>query len=79
MLAILLFVHFPSTVVGAVVGRNITGEFKAPTRTNKVNMQCIIHHTLKCKYLILRIIVIILIIINNSNVDYIYYYKLRTF
>jgi len=36
MLAIMLFVHFPLTVVGAVVGRNITDEFKAPSRTNKV-------------------------------------------
>jgi hypothetical protein len=34
--AILLFVHFPSTVVGAIVGRNITPEFKPPCRTNKV-------------------------------------------
>lgn len=33
---IILFVHFPLTVVGAIVGRNITSEFKAPCRTNKV-------------------------------------------
>jgi len=36
MLAILLFVHFPLTVVGAIVGRNITNEYKPPCRTNKV-------------------------------------------
>lgn len=36
MLAIVLFVHFPLTVVGAIVGRNITPEYKAPCRTNKV-------------------------------------------
>jgi len=36
MVAILCFVHFPLTVVGAVVGRNITEEFKPPSRTNKV-------------------------------------------
>lgn len=36
MLTIILFVHFPMTVVGAIVGRNITEEFKAPCRTNKV-------------------------------------------
>lgn len=36
MVAIILFVHFPSTVVGAVVGRNLTSEFKPPCRTNKV-------------------------------------------
>jgi len=34
--SILLFVHFPMTVVGAIVGRNITNEFKPPCRTNKV-------------------------------------------
>ena len=34
--AIMLFVHFPATVVGAVVGRNITSEFQPPCRTNKV-------------------------------------------
>ena len=28
--------HFPSTVVGAIVGRNITSEYKPPCRTNKV-------------------------------------------
>lgn len=36
MMAIILFVHFPLTVVGAVVGRNISEEFKPPSRTNKV-------------------------------------------
>lgn len=36
MMAIILFVHFPLTVVGAIVGRNITEEFRAPCRTNKV-------------------------------------------
>jgi len=36
MASILLFVHFPLTVVGAIVGRNITDEFKPPSRTNKV-------------------------------------------
>lgn len=36
MLSIILFVHFPLTVVGSIVGRNITDEFKPPSRTNKV-------------------------------------------
>jgi hypothetical protein len=36
MFAIILFVHLPLTVVGAIVGRNITDEFKPPSRTNKV-------------------------------------------
>ena len=36
MMAIFLFVHFPLTVVGAIVGRNITSDFKPPCRTNKV-------------------------------------------
>jgi hypothetical protein len=36
MLSILLFVHFPLTVVGSVVGRNVTEEFRPPSRTNKV-------------------------------------------
>lgn len=36
MLAIVFFVHFPLTVVGAIIGRNITTEYKAPCRTNKV-------------------------------------------
>jgi hypothetical protein len=36
MLAIILFVHFPLTVVGSVVGRNVTEEFRPPSRTNKV-------------------------------------------
>ena len=36
MMAIFLFVHFPLTVAGAIVGRNITAEFKPPCRTNKV-------------------------------------------
>jgi len=36
MMAIILFVHFPLTVVGAVVGRNMTEEFRPPSRTNKV-------------------------------------------
>ena len=34
--SIVLFVHFPMTVVGAIVGRNITSEFRPPCRTNKV-------------------------------------------
>lgn len=35
--SIFIFVHFPLTVVGAVTGRNMTsGEYKAPSRTNKV-------------------------------------------
>lgn len=35
--SIFVFVHFPLTVVGAVTGRNVTaGEYKAPSRTNKV-------------------------------------------
>lgn len=36
MLGIVLFVHFPITVLGAIVGRNQTDELKAPCRTNKV-------------------------------------------
>jgi hypothetical protein len=36
MVAIILFVHFTLTVVGAIVGRNITDEFKPPSRINKV-------------------------------------------
>lgn len=36
MLAIIVFVHYPMTVVGAIVGRNITEEYKPPCRTNKV-------------------------------------------
>jgi transmembrane 9 superfamily protein 1 len=36
MLAIILFVHFPMTVLGAIVGRNQTEELKTPCRTNKV-------------------------------------------
>lgn len=36
MMAILCFVHFPLTVVGSIVGRNITEDFKPPSRTNKV-------------------------------------------
>eukprot|EP01038_Epipyxis_sp_PR26KG_P008129 gene8129-11007_t len=36
MVAIGLFVHFPLTVVGAIVGRNLTDDFKPPSRTNKV-------------------------------------------
>jgi len=36
MVAIILFVHFPMTVIGAIVGRNLTEELKAPCRTNKV-------------------------------------------
>lgn len=34
--SIFVFVHFPLTVVGGVIGRNITNEFKPPCRTNKV-------------------------------------------
>ena len=34
--SILLFVHFPLVVVGVVVGRNITTEFRPPCRTNKI-------------------------------------------
>ena len=33
--AILVFVHFPLTVVGAILGRNISDEYKPPCRTNK--------------------------------------------
>ena len=36
MLSIIVFVHFPLVVVGAVLGRNLTEDFKAPCRTNKV-------------------------------------------
>mmetsp|Transcript_14551 Transcript_14551/g.31869 ORF Transcript_14551/g.31869 Transcript_14551/m.31869 type:complete len:595 (+) Transcript_14551:126-1910(+) len=36
MMAIILFVHFPLTVVGSVVGRNVTEDFRPPSRTNKV-------------------------------------------
>lgn len=36
MLAILLLVHLPLNVVGAIIGRNITEEFQPPCRTNKV-------------------------------------------
>ena len=35
VLAILVFVHFPLTVVGAILGRNMTTEYKPPCRTNK--------------------------------------------
>ena len=35
-LAIFLLVHFPLTVVGTVVGKNITPDFKPPCRTNRV-------------------------------------------
>lgn len=41
MMAIFLFVHFPLTVAGAIVGRNITSEFKPPCRTNKVPREVI--------------------------------------
>lgn len=34
--SILIFLHCPLTVIGSVIGRNITPEFKAPCRTNKV-------------------------------------------
>lgn len=36
ILAIFLLVHFPLTVVGTVVGKNITPDFKPPCRTNRV-------------------------------------------
>lgn len=36
MLSIMLFVHLPLTVVGAVVGKNATTEFRPPCRTNRV-------------------------------------------
>jgi hypothetical protein len=36
MMSIVVFVHFPLVVVGAIVGRNLTDDFKAPCRTNKV-------------------------------------------
>lgn len=36
IVAIVTFVHFPLSVVGGVVGRNITGDYKPPCRTNKV-------------------------------------------
>lgn len=32
----MMFVHFPLTVVGSIVGRNITDEFRPPSRTSKV-------------------------------------------
>jgi len=35
VIAILTFVHLPLTVVGAILGRNITEEYKPPCRTNK--------------------------------------------
>lgn len=35
--SIFIFVHFPLTVIGSVIGRNATsGEYKGPSRTNKV-------------------------------------------
>jgi len=34
MCSILVFVHFPLTVFGAIVGRNMTSEFKPPCRKN---------------------------------------------
>ena len=39
MLAILVFIHFPSTVLGAVVGRNMTQEYRHPCRTNKATRE----------------------------------------
>lgn len=39
MLAIMLFMHFPLSVVGAIVGRNITSEYNAPLRTNKATRE----------------------------------------
>jgi hypothetical protein len=36
MLGIVAFVHFPLVVVGAIVGRNMTEEYRPPCRTNKV-------------------------------------------
>ena len=39
ILAIIIFVHFPLTVVGGVVGRNITSDYKPPCRTNKVQRE----------------------------------------
>ena len=39
MLAILLFIHFPSTILGAVVGRNMTQEYRHPCRTNKATRE----------------------------------------
>lgn len=36
MCSIIFLVHFPLTIVGGIVGRNITNEFKPPCRTNKV-------------------------------------------
>lgn len=35
VMAILLFVHFPLTVVGSILGRNMAIEYKPPCRTNK--------------------------------------------
>jgi len=39
ILSILLFVHFPLTVLGGIIGRNVTSDFKAPCRTNKVSRE----------------------------------------
>lgn len=36
MCGILLFVHFPLVVTGAIVGRNLTDDYRPPCRTNKV-------------------------------------------
>jgi hypothetical protein len=33
---IIVLVHFPLTVIGAILGRNITEEYRPPCRTNKV-------------------------------------------
>lgn len=39
ILALVLFLHFPSTVLGAVISRNITQEYKSPCRTNKATRE----------------------------------------
>lgn len=39
ILALVLFLHFPSTVLGAVVGRNMTTEYRHPCRTNKATRE----------------------------------------
>lgn len=36
MLGLVLLVHFPCTVVGACLGRNLTTEYKPPCRTNRM-------------------------------------------
>lgn len=35
IVSILIFVHLPLTIIGAIVGRNITDDYRPPCRTNK--------------------------------------------